>query len=131
MFKEIKLKATTDNFTKALEWLNETIKPWNLGPDLANKINVCLEEIFVNIISYAYKEDTGDAKISIEKHDNKIILTFEDEGIKYNPLQKEDPDTTLALNERPIGGLGIFMVKQMTKSIEYDYENKNILTLRF
>ena len=55
---------------------------------------------------------------------------FEDDGEPYNPLEKEDPDITLSAEERQIGGLGIFMVKKMTESMDYKYENnKNILKL--
>ena len=132
MQKTITLKAINGNYTILLEWLNKTIEPWSLGSELVNKISICLEEIFVNITSYAYIENVGNVKVSIEKLDSEIILTFEDQGIKYNPLQKEDPDITLSLNERQVGGLGIFMVKQMTKNIEYEYfNNKNRLELTF
>ena len=132
MLEEIKLKAAINDFTLLSKWLNKTIGQWNFSADLVNKINICAEELFVNIISYAYKEGIGDTKVSIEKLDNEVVLIFEDEGIKYNPLEKEDPDTTLSLEERQIGGLGIFMVKQMAKKVEYEYyNNKNKLKLTF
>ena len=132
MFEEIKLKATTDNFAILFNWLNKALKLWGLSADLVNKVNVCAEEIFVNIASYAYKESIGYVLVLIEKLDNKMVLTFEDEGIEYNPLQKEDPDTTLSLEEREIGGLGIFMVKQIAKNVEYEHCNdKNRLKITF
>ena len=132
MFKTIKLTATTENYPVLSKWLNETIGLWNLSNNLLNKIDVCAEEVFVNISSYAYGNNTGIAQISANKNDNEIILVFEDEGAEYNPLQKEDPDITLTVEERPIGGLGIFMVKQMAKNVEYERkDNKNILKLTF
>ena len=132
MLNTIELKASVENFSQLSDWWQNIAASWNLNNALINKIEVCLEEIYVNIASYAYGNETGAAKISADKNNNEIILKFEDKGISYNPLQKEDPDITLSLKERQIGGLGIFMVKDMSKNIEYRREdNKNILILKF
>ena len=134
MLKSIELKAKIENFEALSTWISNTAASWNLNNLLMNKINICLEEIFVNISSYAYKNQIGLAKISIDKNDNEneIILIFEDEGVKYNPLLKNDPDITLSYDERPIGGLGIYMVKEMANDVEYKrINNKNQLTLKF
>jgi anti-sigma regulatory factor (Ser/Thr protein kinase) len=70
--------------------------------------------------------------VSIDNANDEITLIFEDEGIPYNPLEKPDPDITLPPEERPLGGLGIFMVKEMAKDIAYQrVDNKNILTIKF
>ena len=132
MLNTLKLLASIENFSKLSDWWQDIATSWSLSNTLISKINICLEETYVNIASYAYSDKTGTADISIDKNDSEIILKFEDSGIEYNPLQKEDPDITLSLDERPIGGLGIFMVKEMSKNIEYKREgNKNILILKF
>ncbi|MBR6297945.1 MAG: ATP-binding protein [Candidatus Gastranaerophilales bacterium] len=132
MLNTLELKASIENFAQLSDRWHNIAASWDLNSALINKIDVCLEEIYVNIASYAYDDKEGTAKISFDKQDNEITLKFEDEGIYYNPLQKEDPDITLSLEERPIGGLGIFMVKEMSKDIEYKREdNKNILILKF
>ncbi len=132
MLDTLELKASIENFVQLSDRWHNIAASWDLNSALINKIDVCLEEIYVNIASYAYDNKEGTAKISFDKQDNEITLKFEDEGIYYNPLQKEDPDITLSLEERPIGGLGIFMVKEMSKDIEYKREdNKNILILKF
>ena len=108
------------------------LNSFGINSKLANKINICSEEIFVNIASYAYPEEAGAVRISFIKKDNEVILIFEDEGFEYNPLEKEDPDITLSFDKRPIGGLGIFMVKEMSKNIKYERkDDKNILTITF
>ena len=95
------------------------------------KLQLVAEEIFVNITSYAYTETGGEVDVIFAKDANLITLRFEDKGIPYNPLEKEDPDITLSAQERPIGGLGIFLVKQYVDDITYDYsDDKNILTLK-
>jgi len=132
MYKTIELKALVDNYVFLSDWLSNIIAALGINSKLANKINVCSEEIFVNIASYAYPKQAGMTNILFAKTDNEIMLKFEDEGLEYNPLQKEDPDITLSYDERPIGGLGIFIVKEMSKNIEYERkDNKNILTITF
>lgn len=95
------------------------------------KIDLVIEEIFVNIASYAYeKEKRGTVTINIEHQDNKIIITFEDEGIPFNPLLVKDPDIKQSVEDRKPGGLGIYMVKKMMDNVEYMYrDNKNILII--
>lgn len=97
------------------------------------QIDIAVEEIFVNIASYAYTPEIGKAEILIqEDHDPEgITITFIDTGIPYDPLAKPDPDVTLSANQRQIGGLGIYMVKKSMTDMTYRYEeNRNILTIR-
>ena len=96
-------------------------------PKVANKVSIAVDEIYSNIINYSGAEL---ATISYEIKDGRLYITFTDDGIPYNPLEAEEPDVTLSAEERKIGGLGIFMVKKMTESMEYTYEDeKNILKL--
>lgn len=96
-------------------------------PKIANKVSIAVDEIYSNIINYSGAEL---AMISYEIKDGRLYITFTDDGIPYNPLKAEEPDVTLSAEERKIGGLGIFMVKKMTESMEYTYDDdKNILRL--
>ena len=96
------------------------------------KLDLIVEEIFVNIASYAYTPYKGDVTIISELvDDNKTMkVTFIDSGREYNPLAKEDPDISAAAEDRVVGGLGIYMTKQLADNIEYEYINmKNKLTV--
>ena len=96
-------------------------------PKVANKVSIAVDEIYSNIINYSGAEL---ATISYEIKDGRLYITLTDDGSPYNPLEAEEPDITLSAEERKIGGLGIFMVKKMTESMEYTYEDeKNILKL--
>lgn len=96
-------------------------------PKIANKVSIAVDEIYSNIVNYSGADL---ATISYEIKDWRLYMTFTDDGIPYNPLEAEEPDITLSAEERKIGGLGIFMVKKMTESMEYTYEDqKNILKL--
>jgi len=127
-----KNEALISNCTDFFEWLNNSVKSWNLNETLMNKINICAEEIFLNTASYAYPEEKGTIEASIYRENDKIILKFEDSGIPYNPLEKPDPDITLSIEERQLGGLGIFMVKETAENVIYERKDgKNILAVIF
>lgn len=96
-------------------------------PKVASKINIVFDEIYTNILNYS-KATLASISYNIEM--GKLYITFTDNGVPYNPLQAAEPDITLSAEDREIGGLGIFMVKKMTESMEYHYEdNENILQL--
>jgi serine/threonine-protein kinase RsbW len=124
------------NDLKELDRLNEKIESFNtsnnIPNDIAFKINLATEEIVTNIIKYGYENPIEDIiSIDIQKKNNSIIIAVSDSAKEFNPLLKDDPDTTLSLNERKIGGLGIFFAKELMDEIEYIRENsKNILTMK-
>lgn len=95
------------------------------------QINVALEEMFVNVASYAYDPDDGLVEVQVSGEDKTLTITLIDTGIPYDPLAKEDPDITLKACDRPIGGLGIFMTKKIMDEVEYKFEDgKNIFTMK-
>ena len=126
--KTLKLKAMDENLGKATEFIRECLKNTACTEKFVRQVELYVEEVFVNVAHYAYAPDTGDVEISCEVFADKIRVTFTDEGKKYNPLEKPDPDLTLSAEKREIGGLGIFMTKKLTNHIEYEYKDgKNIL----
>lgn len=128
----ILLPASVDKFPKLMSWLDKQCKNAKIPDSHKNKLNLAVEEIFVNISSYAYPPKDGDVEITFNINaQNQVEMKFIDSGIPYNPLEKPDPDITLGAQERPVGGLGIYMVKNYMDDINYVYENgKNILTIK-
>lgn len=105
-----------------------------------NEIELVMEEIIVNIVNYAYidsnrpaQENIIDVQISVGQSDPckyLFLIQIKDQGIAFNPLEKRDPNTSVSLEEREIGGLGIFFVKQLAQKVEYRREDdKNIIIL--
>ena len=92
---------------------------------------VC-EELVVNVVDYAYPEETeGYLDIEIEREKDSIVIRFKDGGTPFNPLAREMPDITLPLEERRIGGLGIFLTVKKMDDVSYDYvNNENVLTIK-
>jgi sigma-B regulation protein RsbU (phosphoserine phosphatase) len=129
---EFKQVADIKNYKQFYNWLHAFCQQHNINEELTNKIDMCAEEIFANISFYAYPEKSGMIEAVLTKSADSVILEFTDEGVEYNPMEKPDPDIDLPPQDRPLGGLGIYMVKQMSDSINYKRENnKNILTMVF
>ena len=94
---------------------------------------LAVEEIFVNISSYAYHPEVGQAEVGVDIDGDPptVTIRFLDQGRPFNPLEKPDADITLSAQDREIGGLGILLVKKIMDQVDYVYENgRNILTIK-
>ena len=131
--KQLKIKADISELDQVLSFADQVLEEMDCPVKIQMQIDVAVEEIFVNIAHYAYPSGEGDAVISIDadKETKCISIRFEDQGTPYDPLQHEDPDVTLSADDRPIGGLGIFMVKKSMDDVSYEYKDgKNTLTIK-
>ena len=128
--KELVIDAIPENNEAVLDFVRTELEAIGCPLKTQNQIAISIEEIFVNIAHYAYNPEVGAARICITISDNTLKLVFEDSGKPYNPLEKSDPDITASVEDRKIGGLGVFMVKKMMDTVEYRYEDgKNRLTM--
>lgn len=128
MKDEIKVSATMDNLDTVIGFLEEKLEGMGCPMKISMKIAVSVEELYVNVVNYAYDDSEGDFSIGIEEIGSEelgVRITLTDKGKKFNPLLKEDPDTTLDAEERKIGGLGIFMAKNIMDTINYDRKDEN------
>ena len=125
--------ATDENMESVNDFVHGII-PKDCAKDILNKIDLAVEEIYINIAHYAYTPNVGDVYIECELFEGEkkeIRITFSDSGKEFNPIAKEDPDITLSVEERDIGGLGIYLTKEFMDSVTYEYASgKNILTMR-
>ena len=98
---------------------------------IVNKIALVVEEVFINIAHYAYGGKPGEATIECQVNNNFISIRFYDCGTPYNPIERADPDLTLSLEEKQIGGLGILLTKKFMDNVAYEYsDGRNILTMK-
>ena len=131
--ERITVDATVDNLQQVVDFATERLEAHDCPMKAVIHLQLVIEEIFVNIASYAYESGTGSATMCIDFEENPtaVSLTFIDSGYPYNPLEREDPDTTLDINERDIGGLGIFLVKKNVDELNYDYKDgQNIFSIK-
>lgn len=130
---KLQIPAAVENLNHVLAFVDSHLEAADCPFRTQMQLDVAIEEIFVNIASYAYENVCGDAEITMwmEKDPLTAVIEFRDNGIPYDPLAKQDPDVTLSADEREIGGLGIYMVKKSMDDMQYRRENdQNILTLR-
>lgn len=128
--EELKLEATKANLDKVLSFIDGHLENNACSMKSQMQIDLAAEEIFVNIAQYSYTPGTGSATIRFSVADGSAEITFIDSGIPYDPLAKEDPDITLSSEERQIGGLGIFLIKQYMDDVRYEYsDGQNKLTI--
>lgn len=127
---ELHFQPVKGRAQEILKAILQTPEVTSCGRKDAMLLRLACEEIVMNVTSYAYPEETdGFLDITIQKAD-RISIRFEDGGVPFNPLEHEDPDTTLSWDERPIGGLGIFLICSTMDDVRYAYEDhKNVLTI--
>jgi len=122
-------KADVKELDNLYDYSSSLLRLMNFSNKDIVMINTALEEIFVNVAKYAYNS-SGTVEITLSKENDKITFIFKDNGVKFNPLEREDPNITASSEEREVGGLGIFMVKKIMDEVKYDYvNNQNVLTL--
>lgn len=132
MAKELTIEAAVENIGIVTAFVDEQLEALECPLKAQMQIDIAIDELFGNIAHYAYQEK-GEAtvRLEVEEEPLAVILTFIDSGVPYNPLNADDPDTTLSAEERSIGGLGIFMVKKSMDEMTYRYEEgKNILSIK-
>lgn len=131
--KKLCVPAKLEQMTRVLSFVDGELEQAGCDERVKTQIEVAVEEIFVNIASYAYPMREGPVTICLQITGAPAAAQIEirDQGVPYNPLMREDPDITLSVEERGIGGLGIFMVKKTMDEVSYRHEGKsNILTIR-
>ena len=132
MKEELVIEAVIDNLEAVNLFVHKSIKQFEVSKRTLMQLDLIVEEIFVNVASYAYAPNTGSVKILIEAKEEPLTvsLTFIDSGVPYNPLEKSDPDVNLSVDDRQIGGLGIFLTKNFVDDISYQFlDGRNILKI--
>lgn len=131
MEKSIILTNNISEISRLNEFVEEIGNEFSLSPDVVFNLNLVLEEAVVNIINYAYpKEEHETIYLSARLHEGSIVLVLTDTGKEFDPTLAPEVDITLSADERPIGGLGIFLIRQIMNEVRYErIDGKNVLTL--
>ena len=131
--KELTVEATMGSIPVVRDFVDEQLEQYDCPMKAQAQINIAIDELFSNIVHYAYHPEVGPATVWVEVIEKplSVVITFIDLGVPYDPLSKADPDVTLDAMDREPGGLGIYIVKKNMSEITYEYKDgKNILRIR-
>jgi sigma-B regulation protein RsbU (phosphoserine phosphatase) len=132
--RNLEIAANVKNLPEVLEFVNSGLTELNFLPSQIKHVSIITEEIFVNIAKYAYPNtSTGSVHMRMRRESatGALLLSFVDNGIPFNPLERPIPDITQDAEHRAIGGLGIYLISNLVDVLDYQYQdNQNILTAK-
>lgn len=131
--KALTVDAIKENIETVTDFVTDELDKINCPIKIRAQISIAIDELFGNIVHYAYQFETGTATIKLYTEENPltVIITFSDNGIPFNPLKQADPDIHADAETREVGGMGIFLVKKLMDLVEYSYKDgQNILLIR-
>lgn len=131
MEKSIILANEISEIGRLADFIEDMGNEFSLAPDVRFNLNLVLEEAVANIINYAYPKDEHESiYLSARMHEDSIVLVLTDTGKEFDPTMAPEVDVTLSAEERQIGGLGIFLIRQIMNEVRYErIDGKNVLTL--
>lgn len=129
--KHLQLENEVSQLEELTAFLDLLGDEWELPPSLVMSLNLVLEEAFTNVVFYAWDDNNQHLiDLDFEKNGNLLKISLSDDGRKYNPTEKAEPDFEKPVEERSIGGLGIFLIKKIMDSVEYQRKgDRNFLIM--
>ena len=126
------IKNDISEISKLATFIGELSEELDFTPELNFNLNLVLEEAISNVILYAYgKEEQKEISLVAYLSDNNLVFVLTDSGMEFDPTKVPDADVTLSAEEREIGGLGIYLIRQIMNTVEYQrIDGKNVLTMR-
>ncbi len=130
----LRLDNKISELDKIRNTLEEMVAVWGLSPQIGMSVNLAIEEAFANIVNHAFTDNKPhQIRFRFQMADNQLVISITDDGQQFDPTKKEPPDINLPAEERPIGGLGIFLIQKIMDKVEYnriDHTNQLTLTKR-
>ncbi len=130
-YKQLVIQNDIAELNRVVAFIDGLEEEWQLPLALITPINLVLEEALSNVIFYAYEKGSShEIKIDFAHSSNQLDITITDTGKPFDPTQKEDPDIELSVEDRPIGGLGIFLIRKIMNEVSYErVGQENILRM--
>ncbi len=127
----VELRNELDEIARLVELIDQFGETNNISPEIISDLQLVLEEVVANVISYGYKpEDNHSVFVTVQAEGGVLSLKIEDKGVEFNPLARPEVRIDSDVEERPIGGLGIFLTKKLMDSVEYRREqDRNVLVI--
>lgn len=132
MEKKLVIENKIEQLALLPGFVEELCEELGLGMELVFNLNLVLEEAMTNVVMYAYPEgESHQIWLTVSEHEGVLSAVLEDEGTPFDPTQVPDADVSLSAEERQIGGLGIFLMRQIMDEVSYEYAgNRNRLLMK-
>ncbi|MDP8214314.1 MAG: ATP-binding protein [Candidatus Euphemobacter frigidus] len=129
--KKIRVPARLENLEKLIDFTLSCLRSAGIEGETASDIHLAVDEACTNCISYTYPSGSpGDIELTCTLSERSFVATVRDWGITFNPLKVGPPDLNLDIDRRPVGGLGVYLMKKFSDRLEYRRENgSNLLTI--
>jgi anti-sigma regulatory factor (Ser/Thr protein kinase) len=126
------IESKLENLPVIANFVSNVMASLNIGQSTAYQVQLAIDEACTNVINYAYTEEGGPLTITIEVQADELVITVSDKGQPFDPLTVPPPDLDSDLEERKIGGLGIYFIKKLMDEVSYGFSNEygNRLTMR-
>lgn len=123
-------EASVDEIPEAVSFIADRAGAWGLHPQRLMQLELAVEEAVVNICLYAYEVPPGELLVRVEPAADRFVVELVDEGVPFDPLAVQEPDLRSAAEDRPVGGLGIFLVRRVMDEVSYTRDGpRNVLRL--
>jgi serine/threonine-protein kinase RsbW len=127
---ELRIKGTLENLSQIGDFIYDALNSFGLDVRKIFDVQLAVDELCTNIISYGYTTEAGMIDISCSMDDNEIVVIIKDKGKPFNPMSVEPPDLDASLEERKIGGLGIYLARSLMDEVEYEFiDGMNVLSM--
>ena len=130
--QEITVDSLTGNIDVITAFINEELEAHECAPKARVQIDIAADELFANIVHHAYASSVGTAtvRVAVSEEDRTARITFIDSGAPFDPLSAPEPDISLPVEQRGVGGLGLYLVKKTMDDLVYEYKDgKNNVTI--
>ena len=132
MRKELRIRNQMTELEKVNQFIGEISEELGLSMEMTMDLNLVIEELVVNVVSYAYPQGTdGEIELMVTSDDKELTLVLSDQGREFDPTMKEGADMNVNPAMRDLGGMGIFIVKNIMNQVTYQrLEGKNLVTMK-
>jgi Anti-sigma regulatory factor (Ser/Thr protein kinase) len=128
---DVVIPSHLEEIPKISAELEQCMQSMGFSDDQILDLQLAVEEAITNVITHGYEETPGTIAVRCTTEDDEIAIEISDHAPAFDPLSVPEPDTSADIDQRGIGGLGIFLIRRVTDSATYRYEQeKNILTLK-
>jgi serine/threonine-protein kinase RsbW len=133
LLERLRLPARLENLPRFLATIRDCASRQGFQQSRVFQMELATEEVLVNVINHAYQGADGPLEINCRRiEQGSLVIEIRDEGLPFDPLMCDPPDVMATLGDRPIGGLGVLIMKKLADGVTYKrQDNSNVLTLTF